>query len=216
MNSPRFFSILVFATLVFAGHSARASIFIEPFAGYSMGTYAYGGYYGSSLYSDTAKDFPAAGSVVGGRLGVGMLGLSLGGQYSMGNYTLKGKNHLENKENYKMSTADIGAFVNLSLPFFRIWATYFFSSTAKVKDVEFDADGAANPIAEENGTETLKGGGTEVGVGFTGIPFLAINLSMTNMSYDDIDHPVQVTNTVKIKDVDFTTYMLSVSVPLSF
>jgi hypothetical protein len=206
---------LLFVVLLPVSQHAQA-IVIEPFVGYASGTYEYGGYT-TATYSDVAKDFKGTGMAYGGRLGIEYFFISIGGQYSSGNFTLKGKDYLELDKDYTYTTSQMGAFLGLQLSsIFRIWGTYFFSADDKVKDVTFDADGAANPIAAVTATEKLKGKGMEFGFGYTGLPIVSINLSMSTMNYNDIKHPFVTGDTTKIADVTVTMYMLSLSAPISF
>ena len=54
--------------------------------------------------------------------------------------------------------------------------------------------------------------GTILGVGFTGLPFVSLNLEMANYKYDEAELSGLSGNV----DADFKHYTLSVSLPLTF
>jgi hypothetical protein len=86
----------------------------------------------------------------------------------------------------------MGLFVSYEFPILlRVYATYILSSKA---DTGQPAD--------------IEGSGMKLGVGWTGLPFVVINLEMTNRTFDEYDGQ-PLTN-----EIDLNTYALVVSLPL--
>ena len=86
-------------------------------------------------------------------------------------------------------------FVGVDLPILlRVWAEYFISS-----DLDIDEDNLDSPIFLD---------GTSLGVGFTGLPFISLNLELQNLNYES-----------KIAgnkfDLNTAAYLFSVSLPLN-
>lgn len=123
------------------------------------------------------------GSVLGAKLGYSSMGFAIGADYMMGSL------ELDTTPTTDVDTKDLGIFAQFTFPILiKVGVTYFMDSKA-------DTGGAVD----------LEGSGTKIGVGFTGLPFVAINLDMININYDK---PAPV-------DTDRKTYLLSVSLPLS-
>ncbi len=103
---------------------------------------------------------------------------------------------------YERSTIDkdtatnMSAFVGFDLPILlRVWAEYFVSSS-------YDADDSTDPDLNFKD-------GYGMGIGFTGLPFVSINLEVAAYNYD-FDFGNQ-----KV-DYALGTTLLSVSLPLDF
>lgn len=69
--------------------------------------------------------------------------------------------------------------------------------------------GFMNEIKTDNGGK-FKGKATKVGVGFTGLPFVSLNLEYITEKFDEND-TFPITN-----DLENSTYVLSVSLPFEF
>jgi hypothetical protein len=180
---------------------AHADIYIEPFVGYAMIDY-------------DGED--GGGSAYGGRIGWSALGFAVGAQYTGFASTVEASDETGTKKDFDFVGSNIGVFASFEFPILiRVWATYHLSAEGKVKDFSVDPDGAGGAAAVV-GDVSYKGAGTEIGIGFTGLPFLDINLSVTNLTYDDNEHPVQSSApALEVEETDSTIYMLSVSLPLS-
>lgn len=178
---------IVFALLL-GSSAAHAGIYIEPYLGYEMGTSE-----GSATVnaSPMTVDDKLSGIRYGAKLGYSFVMIAVGADYMAGKLDEDDQNPGGTKDDADYT--DLGIFFNFKLPvMFKIHGTYFLSSKTK-------GDGA----------ET-EGKGYKLGVGFTGLPFVAINLDMINVNYDDATVTgYSVTNV----DVDRKTYMLSVSLP---
>jgi len=142
--------------ILFFVTSANAAIWIEPYLGVSLS----GQYKLDS--SGTTRDYDNFPVFFGGRLG---------GAYTMFQFGLDYMKsagvELENDTNkYKIS--ELGLFVGVKLPLLvRGYVEYVISS-------EFSDTGATYD----------EGSGFKAGIGFTGFPFVIINLEIRQVSYD--------------------------------
>lgn len=127
----------------------------------------------------------------GARVGYDLaLGLGFGAEYFQGSYTAENTAGVESD----FEPTDIGVYVSYDFPILvRAWATYVISGK------------------EDSGAAELSGNGFKVGVGFTGLPFVAINLEYTTINYDESE-TAGVTTAI---DRDRDGIMLNVSLPLS-
>lgn len=88
--------------------------------------------------------------------------------------------------------SSLGAVVGLDFPILlRAWLGYGFTN-----DLKLDSD-------------TLKGKYTKLGVGFTGLPFVSLNLEVISDTWDDSSGGGD-------PDAKNTSYLISVSLPLEF
>ena len=146
-------------------------------------------YIGMGTYATTsdladADDDGNSMSVVGGRLGYSFLLVSAGLDYQMAN--------IEDGKRNNMS-----AFVGVDLPILlRFWAEYTFNSTVTNDDLD------------DSGFDIAFKSGTSLGIGFTGLPFVSLNLEIENMKYT-LEH-----DSVDDIDLDWAGYVFSVSLPL--
>lgn len=170
--------LLFFAFVV----NAKADILVEPYVGINVG--------GTIENSDSSLDEDLSGTALGARLGWQQLGLFLALDYRI------------TSMEYSVGSADIdvdenlySAVVGYDFPIlFRVWGQYVLGGEGKIGG---DGDGKfKNPS------------GTILGVGFTGLPFVSLNLEMANYKYDKVDS--------SSTDTDISTYLLSVSLPLTF
>jgi len=162
-----------------AGPIAHADLHLEPFLGYLMGKDA------------ESPKHDAKGIDLGARIGYRTLGFSVGGEYSMSDFTI------EYSQDTSFEPHKLGAFVAYEFPIlFRVYGTYIFSSegdfgSAKLKD----------------------GSGYRIGAGFTGLPFVAINLELMHLEHKKISGSgVTVTPG---KPHELNLFGIFVSVPLS-
>lgn len=123
---------------------------------------------------------PESTTSVGSRLGYSFLLLSAGIDYEM---VTAGDDKLTN----------ISAFVGVDMPILiRAWAEYFVNS-------QFDVDGGVDRDFKD---------GYGIGLGFTGLPFVSLNLEIQNLNYEfDYDATTKVDHSV-------TATTFSVSLPL--
>ena len=126
-------------------------------------------------------DDDLSGVGMGARFGWQNLGLQLGANYKMATFDFDDSGDADYDH--------FGLFAGYEFPILiRVWAEYVMSST-----LDFD-----------NGAEYDDASGSTLGVGYTGLPFVAINFEATNITYED-----------NAGDLDLSTYMLSVSLPFT-
>jgi hypothetical protein len=173
--------LIALSMLVFAP-AANAGIMIEPFVGYESGETEQAG--------GTPEDY--TGTTMGARLGYGMLGFSFGLHYGIGT----GETDPATPPATDIDLTEMGLFASYEFPvLIRAYAVYLLSSKA-------DAD-------DGTGKTELEGGGMKLGVGFTGLPFVVINLEMTNRTFDEANGTALGAN-----EIDLNSYALVVSIPL--
>jgi hypothetical protein len=169
------------------GERVYAGLYFEPYVGYAVGTV-------DGKIGSTNIDVDSTSSVFGAKLGGTILGMvAIGGEYMA----------MKNNDDDKTSADDDGSsdstftglFAQFSFPvLFKVSATYFLS--AKYENTD---------------NVDMEGTGTKISVGFTGLPFVAINLDMINATFDEGSS----NGTKQTVDVDQSSTMLSVSLPLS-
>jgi Outer membrane protein beta-barrel domain len=173
--------LLTVSFLSLACASAHAGIYLEPYLGYLSGTSTQQG----------SEDGKMKGVAFGARAGYSILGLAFGAEYATGQ--LKDDSTPEND----LTPADAGVFVGYTFPIlFRAYATYFPKSKWKSDDGTNSYD--------------LEGKAMKLGVGFTGLPLVVINLEYLTNEFNKFDGQ-DLTNKIEGK-----AYMLSVSLPLDF
>lgn len=116
------------------------------------------------------------------RLGMTSLGFMYGVEFSIGN------TRYDTDPEVDATSQDLGLFLGYTFPvMFRVWATYYTDSKISWDDEEYT------------------GTGTKIGIGYSGLPYVSINLQMLNRSYSDNND-----------DIDDTATLLGISVPLTF
>lgn len=122
---------------------------------------------------------------IGIRLGGSTLGFMYGFEYD----TYSGDYEVGSAK-VDLDGSDLGGYVGYNFPvLFNVRLSYFLVSKADVGSSEFE------------------GNGMKIGIGFTGLPFVNINLDRITRTYDEQDG-------ASISDSDIESYMLSVSLPL--
>jgi hypothetical protein len=175
-------------TSLFASTS-HASIYIEPYVGYEFGHLDVDEDVTAPVAISINSNLTSSGADFGAKLGYSFLLVAVGVDYMGGSTSSKYQGTSTTYTN-----SDIGAFVNVALPLIKVSATYFFSDQGKTS----------------NGT--LKGSGFKIGAGFTGLPFIAINVDYLNIDYTKVTGS---TDTFSSFDAKRNGVMLSVSLPLN-
>lgn len=138
---------------------------------------------------EVGSDGDVSGLGMGARFGWQNLGLQLGANYKKADFDVEFANS-DGDADY----SHFGLFAGYEFPvLIRVWVEYILSS-------EFDFD---------NGSKYDDASGTTLGFGYTGLPFVALNFEITNVSYGEVNG-----NSLN-SDVDFSSYMLSVSLPFT-
>lgn len=182
--------------LLLAASNAQAGFLIEPYLGFSLGS----GEDGNTLKTEYDQN----STFLGARLGYQTLGLMFGLDYTKGTeseFEIKSTTSTV-KQDADQST--LGFFVGYNLPvMLRAWAAYYVSSNIELQS------GAS--VGDE-----YKGNGYGLGLGFTGLPFVSLNLEYRMMTFDELkDNSTGVTSTLSgTNEIDYNQVMLSVSLPL--
>jgi hypothetical protein len=186
---------VILVAVVFCGHFANAGLYLEPYVGYGVGSFT-----GditvteASTSADVKLDWDASGPTFGGKVGIGLIPLlTIGADYQSLDFDLTSNN--DEVENSSLKGSSYGPFVQLSLPLFKFSATYFLS-------------------ADSEGDDEYEGKAMKVGVGFTGLPFIAINVDYLTISYDKATSG-DSSQTIDKLEADVKVTILSVSLPLS-
>ena len=147
---------------------SNAGVLIEPFLGYGLGS-------GEVSQTSPSIDTKSDGMQFGARLGYQYLGLMGGLEYRKTSGSYKYDGPATNQVDADVSGTEIGAFIGYNLPILmRAYVGYSFSSTWELDK---------NSWRGGNGDE-LSGNTTTFGVGFTGLPFVSLNLEYRMISFD--------------------------------
>ena len=161
---------------------AIVSVFLsaQATAGFLVEPYVGYGQIATTTDVSAVEDEDAVGSFLGGRLGYSFLLVSGGIDFNTGSAG-------------DFERTNTSAFVGVDLPILlRFYAKYLVSSNLEHSDHDFDYN--------------LKDG-YALGAGFTGLPFVVLNLEMAKQVYE-------VETDGQSYDVDGASYLLSVSLPL--
>ncbi len=174
--------------------TAQASVLIEPLVGYNFSSKA------KIDDDDNQNAYSGAGGAFGGRLGYQKLGFQLGVDYLHSSLDMDDKDFDKN-----LTLNEWGGFVGFEFPILlRVYAGYIFSAsgTSKFKDKNDD-------IQE---LDLKSGSGTKFGIGFTGLPFLVINLEYRAGSVNE--YKLGDTNYDDDK-ITYSSYLMSLSIPIN-
>jgi Outer membrane protein beta-barrel domain len=176
---------LLLAVFFLISIPAKAGLLIEPVLGFNMGT---------KLDFPTKNYSGGKGMGYGGRLGFQKLGFQLGADYLHSSIDM---NETDIKRNVALT--EWAGFIGYEFPvLLRVYAGYIFSAKGETKL-------ATGTAKVEDGT------GTKVGIGFTGIPFLDINLEYRAGTFDTY----RLAGVKQSGNIDYSTYMLSLSLPFN-
>jgi hypothetical protein len=175
--------ILVLAFLIIK--PASAGLLIEPLVGFSKG----------ELITDSAlsgKDnWDFTGMSYGGRLGYQQLGFQLGLDY------LNSNNNVDDSDWDSYKGSEWAGFVGFEFPvLLRVYAGYIISATGEAEYQNLKVD-------------FMEGTGSKFGIGFTGLPFVDINLEYRSITYGD----AELGGTKLGREQTYDAYMLSLSLP---
>ncbi len=179
--------LLILAFLVIP--PVKAGVLIEPLVGYSL------------LKLDGDDSNNAGGGSVGGRLGYQNLGFQLGVDYLRSNFSVDNDDY---KSDFAMS--EFAGFIGFEFPILlRVYAGYIFQASASTK---YRGD-----LGQGDGTQTYdlefdKGTGTKLGIGFTGLPFVDINIEYRKGKLTD-----GKLGTYDMEDTDYSAIMFGLSLP---
>lgn len=162
-------------------NTASAALLLEPHLGFNLGSSGDGDSYN--------------GAQLGMRVGYQQLGLMAGLDFTRSTFDQDQSVNSVNVSN-AMERNEWGVFVGYNLPILvRAWAAYYFSNTTK---------GTTSNIE-------MSGNTTELGVGFTALPFLSLNLMYRMINLDEYKY-AGTTSTIDRSNQEF---VLGVSLPLT-
>ena len=165
-------AFFVLFTLLLASQVSLAGLLIEPQLGY-IATGSASGSYTVNGGTVTAND-SFSGAQYGARLGYQNLGFMAGLSYQLASLSRNCKN-CSPAVKVSYSRDDLGLFVGYSAPLFlRAWLAYNISSKSKTTQTT---------TATTSG-EYLKGSSTEIGVGYSPLPVLSLNLIYRMYNYN--------------------------------
>lgn len=173
--------ILLALVATMVASSAQAGFMIDPYVGIGQTK--------TTIDFLTADDTDTATStVLGSRLGYSFILVSAGIDYQI----TKG----EDNDGDDTDVNSLSAFVGVDLPIlFRFWAEYFLSSNYEVED--------------DNGVDNTFKDGYGIGIGFTGLPFVSLNLEIETLNYE-----LELGSSKG--DYSVASTILSLSLPLDF
>lgn len=162
-------------------NTASAALLVEPHLGYTLSTSGDGDSYN--------------GAQLGMRLGYQQLGLMAGLDFNRSTFDQDQTVNNVAVSN-EMERNEWGVFVGYDFPILlRAWAAYYFSNTTKATTSNFE----------------MSGNTTELGVGFTALPFLSINLMYRMINLDELKS-YGTTSTIDSSNKEF---VVGVSLPLT-
>ncbi len=215
-SSPFVVAIILMCTNFFS-HSIMAEILIEPHIGYALiGDSDYeggtvrtlgGGFGGSSIAIPVGASIGKYnGFQYGAKLGLQYSGFMFGVDHNISNYTEKTTTDSgSDKDDYKRS--ETGLFAGYNFPLlFRAWAGYYIAK-AKISEAN------SNTGAMEG--DYFKGYSKEFGVGYTGLPYVSINLKYRVASYGEGDANLIGPYSIDPK-ADYKEIVLGLSLPVTF
>lgn len=171
-----------------SANTASASLLIEPHLGFNI----------SGSGDQGSTDYDYNGAQMGLRVGYQNLGLMVGLDYTRSSFELEAKSGgVTSKTDADRN--EIGVFAGYNFPILlRAWAAYYFTNTMELKST---------------GNPEYKGNTKELGVGFTGLPFLSINLMYRMVNHDEVKSSSGTSSLNP--DYDAKEIVLGVSLPLT-
>ena len=188
MKSFKLLSLAALSLILsLAAAPVKAALLIEPHLAYNVTAS------GDATLTSTTYEYSYSGPQVGARLGYQMLGLMAGMDYTRSSYDFKSEySNTSSKESFGRN--EIGVFVGYNLPILlRFWGTYYFSNNSK----------------NSAGTVKYSGNTKELGVGFTALPFLSLNLMYRMVTFDKSN------GAALASDINLNEIVFGVSLPLT-
>ena len=150
----KFLKNIILFSLVIFSLQSKASLLIEPHVAFQFS--------GKVENSNPATTY--SGTQYGARLGMQTFGLMGGLDYTRSSIT----NKTVGIADYDSDRDQIGVFLGYKFPILlRAWGSYYFSDKNTYTNKDY-----------------YSGSGTEIGVGFTGLPFISVNLMYRTSTYD--------------------------------
>ena len=193
--------LLTFVFLFSINNSSMAGVLLEPYLGFSLiGD-------GDSKVTNIDQDHSYSAITLGGRVGYTFLGFMGGLDYSYETHDIKSKSSVETAKD-GINRNQLGLFVGYNLPILvRVWGTYFIHAGVEGKD---NVSESSQFLSKDNKLES--GSGIALGAGFTGLPFVSINLEYRKFDFDKLTTKGVTDNSYK--GTSLSEFLLSVSLPL--
>jgi len=199
-----FIRSLIVSVLILTGvNNAKAGLFVDPYLGYNAGWATKDHTEGSTTVS---LDYTSMGPMFGARAGFQMLGFMAGAEYGMSTTTQDLAAATVGSVSIPAASTDLqttymGVFVGYELPILlRAWATYNLSV-----DSEITSDSGKGNVTS--------GSGFTLGVGFTGLPFVSLNVEYRSVTFDK-STASGGSETDLTNDITSNEVFASVSIPL--
>lgn len=163
-------------------NTASAALLLEPHLGFNLGSTGDGESYNGAQY--------------GMRLGYQQLGFMAGLDFTRSAFDQE-MTYNGVTADQKMERNEWGVFAGYNFPILvRAWAAYYFANTTKNTSASTEYTGST----------------TELGVGFTALPFLSVNLMYRMINLDEF----KASNGAKsAQDTSTQEYVIGVSLPLT-
>ena len=159
MNTYKNFKLAgLILVAVLTANVANASLLIEPHIGYNLHAS------GTAL----SHEYNYKGNEYGSRFGFQTFGFMAGMDYTHSSMDLEDRTvSSTDKRDYQRN--EVGVFAGYNLPILlRAWGAYYFKSKAKADNGDY-----------------LKGNTFELGLGFTPLPLLSVNLMVRLVNWDE-------------------------------
>lgn len=159
-SSPRRFAAAALAlglVSLASAPPAQAGLLVEPYLGYHTG----------KIKQSGNPDSDVKGMSFGGRLGYQQMGVMAGLDYMTGSWTTESSGY-----KFDVTPTQLGLFVGYSFPMMlRVYGVYSFQADGKIKNGALNYD------------QTQKGTGIKLGVGFTVMPLLSLNVEYLSATF---------------------------------
>lgn len=180
---------LLFVLVAFGfSSSAKAGFLLEPY----LGIHVNSTYVNNDCSSNC--DGSLSGTALGGRAGFQQLGFMFGVSGKRATF------EVEDSTQGDLTTTTLGLFVGYDFPIMlRVWGEYLLTGTGVYTD-------------DASNTQLNAGSGTTLGIGYKAFPFVSLNLEIGSINFNELTSDTVSSQSM---NTDFSTYLLSVSIPLS-
>ena len=173
-------------SLFMYSEKSRAEFLLEPFGGISL----------NQKWDDGTNTGAFSGAVIGARAGFHKMGFSFGFDARQSTVSITPTTGSA----YDAEHSQIGLMAAYEFPVMvRVWASSVLTSTLKNSDTDYEFSDAS---------------GSTFGIGYTGLPYLSMNVEMATTSYSK--GKAKADSTKSSIDLSLSYILLSISLPLVF